>query len=188
VIILEGPDGGGKTTLLKRLCEATGLPAHERASTSKGGPRSDLYDWTVNDLQSWHKQPLAIYDRHPLTSEHIYGPTVRGDVRPGFELANPELAYMRRHLRRNALVIICLPPLSTVRENVASDIEQMDGVVDNIDHIWECYRMMMHIWPLDSHIARYNYEDGDLGANGYTGILAAAMHHKYSWRGVEYVH
>jgi hypothetical protein len=75
-----------------------------------------------------------------------------------------------------------------VRENVASDIEQMDGVVDNIDHIWECYRMMMHIWPLDSHIARYNYEDGDLGANGYTGILAAAMHHKYSWRGVEYVH
>jgi hypothetical protein len=81
-----------------------------------------------------------------------------------------------------------LPPLSTVRENVTSDIEQMDGVVDNIDHIWECYRMMMHIWPLDSHIARYNYEDGDLGENGYTGILAAAMHHKYSWRGVEYVH
>jgi hypothetical protein len=188
MIILEGPDGGGKTTLLKQLTSATGLPAHERASHSTKGPRTDLYEWTTQDMLSWHEQPLAIYDRHPLTSEHIYGPTVRGDVRPGFEMSNRELAYMRRHLRRNALVIICLPPLETVRENVAGEIGQMDGVLENIDHIYECYRMMLHIWPLDSHIARYNYLDGEHGSDGYAGILAAALHHKYSWRGAEYVH
>jgi len=81
-----------------------------------------------------------------------------------------------------------LPPLETVRENVAGEIGQMDGVLENIDHIYECYRMMLHIWPLDSHIARYNYLDGEHGSDGYAGILAAALHHKYSWRGAEYVH
>ena len=186
MIILEGPDGGGKTTLLKQLTSATGLPAHERASHSTKGPRTDLYEWTTQDMLSWHEQPLAIYDRHPLTSEHIYGPTVRGSVRPGFEMTNPAIAYMRRYMRRHALVVICLPSLDTVRENVAGEIGQMDGVLENIEHIWECYRMMLHIWPLDSHICRYDYQAPDEAEHGYHGILAAAKHHKYSWRGVKY--
>lgn len=188
MIILEGPDGGGKTTLLNKLTRATGLPAHERASHSTKGPRDDLFLWTDNDIRTWHSQPLSIYDRHPLTSEHIYGPTVRGEIRPGFELTNPAIAHMRRYLRRHALVILCLPPLETVRQNVTGDFDQMAGVLDNIDHIYECYRMMYQIWPLDSHIARYNYLADDDDEQGYARILGAALHHKYSWRGTRYEH
>lgn len=186
MIILEGPDGGGKTTLAKRLAADLQLPLHARASDSITGPVVDLYAWTVDDITTWHKQNLAIYDRHPLTSEHIYGPAVRGNTRPGFEMGNRDIAYMRRYMRRHALIVVCLPPFEVVRENVASEIEQMPGVVENIDHIYECYRMMLHIWPLDSQIARYDYSAGDDDVTGYTSILAAALYHKHSWRRVPY--
>lgn len=186
MIILEGPDGGGKTTLGKRLSADLGLPMHKRASDSITGPVVDLYAWTVDDITTWHHQPLSLYDRHPLTSEHIYGPAVRGKTRPGFEMLNPQISYMRRYLRRHAMVIICLPSFDVVKTNVASEIEQMPGVVENIDHIYESYRMMLHIWPLDSQICRYDYESGDDNLTGYTSILAAALHHKHTWRGVKY--
>lgn len=184
MIVLEGPDGGGKTTLLKRLSADTGLPAHARASDSVAGPVKDLYGWTVTDIDSWGTQPLSIYDRHPLTSEHIYGRAVRNSLRPGFEMMNPRMAEMRKQLRRDGLIIVCLPPFSVVQENVASEIEQMPGVLENIKHIYDCYEMMLYIWPLDSHICRYDYTADDDDAHGYTRILAAAMDHKYTWRGV----
>jgi hypothetical protein len=187
IILLEGPDGGGKTTLAKKLSVDLSLPMHKRASDSITGPVVDLYAWTVDDITTWHKQELALYDRHPLTSEHIYGPSVRGRVRPGFEMTNPDIAYMRRYLRKHALIIVCLPPLGVVRENVASEIEQMPGVVENIDHIYQCYRMMLHLWPLDCHIARYDYTAGENDVTAYQSILAAGLHHKHTWRGPQYV-
>lgn len=182
MIILEGPDGGGKTTLLNRLCKDTGLPAHERASDSVAGPKVDLYAWTVRDMHSWRNSKVSIYDRHPLTSEHIYGPTVRHDLRPGFEMGNAYLAEMRRQLRTQALVLICLPPFEVVEQNVKNEIEQMPGVIENIRHIYDCYVAMLHVWPLDSHIARYDYTASPDHVESYQSILAAVQHHKYTWR------
>jgi len=188
VIILEGVDGGGKTTLAQKLSKALDLPMHPRASDSLTGPVKDLYGWTVADMTTWDEQPLSIYDRHPLISENIYGPYVRNDVRPGFEMGNPEIAYMRKFLRQNALVIICLPPFQVVQENVSADPEgQMPGVVDNLRHIFDCYEMMPLLWPSDSHIARYDYTVPDTGKGGYDQIYAAAKHHTYTWRNQAYV-
>lgn len=187
MIILEGCDGAGKTTLLNMLTRATGLPAHERASSSTEGPVKDLYLWTINDIASWHTQPLAIYDRHPLISEQIYGQAVRGgDLRPGFDAGNKYLAMMRRHMRREALIILCIPPLEVVRENIAGEAEQMSGVAENVDYIYECYNNVLKFWPMDAHIARYDYTQAPTHKHGWESILAAALHHKYSWRGVRY--
>lgn len=186
MIILEGPDGGGKSTLAKRLASDLALPIHARASDSITGPVVDLFAWTLSDIETWHQQPLAIYDRHPLTSEHIYGPVVRGNTRPGFDLGNPAISQMRRYMRKHAMVVVCLPAYHVVQENVASEIAQMPGVVENIEHIYECYRMMLHIWPLDSQICRYDYGAGDDKLTGYTSILAAAKHHVHTWRRVPY--
>lgn len=187
MIVLEGPDGGGKTHLSLQLRKATGLPIHARASDSLTGPTKDLYGWTVADLTTWNEQPLSIYDRHPLTSEHIYGPHVRGSVRPGFEMGNPELSQMRKFFRQHALIIVCLPPLEVVKDNVASEVEQMAGVIENIDFIYNCYYMMMHVWPVDSHIARYDYTVDPGDVHGYNGILSAVKYHMTTWRKPHYV-
>lgn len=186
MIVLEGADGCGKTTLLKRLCTDTRLPAHPRASDSLTGPVADLYAWTKNDLKTWDKQPLSIYDRHPLTSEHIYGPHVRGEVRPGFEMKNKELAYLRRFFREHVLLIVCLPPKEIARANVMNDSHQMAGVVENFDYIYDCYRMMPLIWPLSCHVAMYDYTVPEHARHGYDEILGAVKHHTYTWRGVKY--
>lgn len=187
MILLEGPDGGGKTTLAKRLSEDLDLPMHKRASDSITGPVVDLYAWTVDDISTWHSQPLSIYDRHPLTSEHVYGPLVRGQVRPGFEMTNPHIALMRRYLRKHALVIVALPVYEEVYKNVMGEIGQMPGVVENISHIYDCYAGMLQVWPIDSHICRYDYQASDDDRTGYTSILAAARYHQFTWRGVKYV-
>ncbi len=188
MIIIEGADGSGKSTLLKCLVKDTGLPAHERASDSVKGPLDDLYGWTEKDVTTWHKQPLSIYDRHPLVSEHIYGRYVRNNLRPGFEMTNEKLGYMRKHLRQNALVIVCLPPFRVVQENVADEAIafQMPGVVENIQHIYDVYQMIPVMWPLDSHVCTYDYTVPDTAPHGYTEILAAVKHHMSTWRGAKY--
>jgi hypothetical protein len=186
VIVLEGCDGSGKTTLLKRLMADTDLPAHPRASDSLTGPVKDLYGWTVADLTTWDEQALSIYDRHPLTSEHIYGPTVRGQIRPGFEMQNKELAYMRKFFRDHVLLIVCIPPFEVVRANVTREADQTPGVVENLDYIYGCYKMMPLIWPLSCHVAMFDYTVSDDRRHGYNEILAAVKHHTYTWRGVKY--
>lgn len=182
MVIVEGPDGGGKTTLIKRLTKDTGLPMHARASDSMTGPVQDLYEWTDQDISTWQWQPLSIYDRHPLLSEPIYGPTIRGYVRPGFERSNNALPGYRRYLRENALVILCLPPLDVVTENVHA-ARDMPGVVENIGYIYDCYQMILSLWPVNAHIARYDYTARAQDANGYDGILASVQDHKYRWKG-----
>ena len=188
MIILEGPDGGGKTTLLNALTQATGLPMHARASDSLTGPVQDLFGWTVADLTTWNEQPLSLYDRHPLISEHIYGPYVRNNVRPGFELTNPAIAEMRKFLRKHAMVVICLPPYAVVEDNARSDdMGQMPGVLDNLRYIYDCYQMMPLMWPSDSMICTYNYMADPDSRTGYNSILAAAKHHLHTWRKPHYV-
>lgn len=146
MIILEGPDGSGKSTLQKSLLEA-GFEAGPRAVTSEGGviDRENLVQWVWEDLMTWRSpdQQLRVYDRHPLVSEYIYGPIVRGDVAPG--MLSPFAREMGHWFVRNALVIFCLPPLETVQVEVQKEA-QMEGVVENIDDIYMSYQLIMLTW------------------------------------------
>lgn len=158
MIILEGPDGGGKTTLLKQLREQyPSIPVHARASSSgpDGGPVSDLYDWAHRDMYSWPKQQLQFYDRHPLVSEYIYGPIIRGTIDKRFH--NTPL---RRILMRRALTVLCLPPLDAVRASVSAS-RDMTGVHTHIDAIWTLYASLRAIWPTSVSLALYDYTRHD---------------------------
>jgi hypothetical protein len=149
-IIIEGPDGAGKTTLVAHLSHVLGLPVHERASSSKGGPRPDLYEWTMQDMTKHHTAnhdgEVFIYDRYPLISEPVYGLHVRHEVMPPFD-EEPFLSEVRESLYISSVVVWCLPSLDTVCQNVFANAKsQMPGVTLNINKVHQAYMTAYFRW------------------------------------------
>jgi len=158
-VVVEGPDGAGKTTLIQRILDAMPIKLHDRFSTSVGGPMDSLAQRVSDDISTlFNPDPPYLYDRHPIISEPIYGPVIRGKVPESFRSFSWTLAR-RGEVAHNCLVVLCLPSLGLVRDNVARN-DQMPGVVEHIDEIWSRYNAMM--WP--GAMVRYNYASSNVDA------------------------
>lgn len=147
-VIVEGPDGAGKTNLVRELVDHLGIPQHPRFVQSTGGPPRNLDALVMADLVSPMYGPdhPHVYDRHPLISEPIYGPIIRGGVDGMFRLV-PWLDRCRKKLQGRAVVVFCLPPWEEVQNNVVNpDIEQMDGVAQEIWDIYNAYAQLYDRW------------------------------------------
>lgn len=119
MIILEGPDGSGKTTLGRRLSALHGIPLVKRE-------KQDAYLWCMSELSSWSLSGLKIYDRFALVSEYIYGPLRRGAKAVEFELDYPPTAEMMERFVRDALIIYCRPPATVIMRNVRETSQPTD--------------------------------------------------------------
>jgi hypothetical protein len=154
-VIVEGPDGAGKSTLVDYLCNNTGLVRHERASTSVGGPVTDLHGWFNMDFSTMDSQPPSVYDRHPIISEPIYSRWAR-HVMPQPPFDSPAwVTRWSQSLANKALVVWCVPRIATVYDNVRK-ADQMPGVTDHILDIYASYQRAVQNWP--GVMATYNYE------------------------------
>lgn len=68
MIVLEGPDGGGKSTLAHRLSEVLNWPV-----VKSKGPPADQEELLAR-IDAYRKMgPYIIFDRHPIVSNTIYG-------------------------------------------------------------------------------------------------------------------
>lgn len=118
MVIVEGPDGSGKSTLVSELVNALDLEVQPRACTSDNGVEvTTLRDWVDTDMS----RPVLtdmLYDRHPLISEPIYGPIIRGRMADGFD----DPYWLMKNLilldEKEPRFIFCLPPWSEVESNV----------------------------------------------------------------------
>lgn len=107
-IIIEGPDGAGKTTLAKVLCSALSMDYHHEGPPPQGVKPYDHYRNVYRELT----HPTVI-DRFHL-GEIVYGPLLR--EKSG--LAPAEVFELNRIIEaRNGRVIVCLPPWETCLEN-----------------------------------------------------------------------
>lgn len=138
-VIIEGPDGAGKSTLMRQLMRQH--PEYQRAPracSSLGGPLrgADL----VAYLTQYGSMDGAIYDRHPVISGAVYDAVLR---------PAPEIATARYLLEacywiiKNARVIYCRPPTDVIFRTVATS-PQMPGVARNIYRIIGTYDSVMH--------------------------------------------
>jgi hypothetical protein len=147
-IIVEGPDGAGKTTLIDRYLSHFGHQAsielHPKFADSLSGPPVGLDLLVDRDIhESTGRTRGFIYDRHPLISEPIYGPICRDSLPGNF---NHDW-WLKRNIRtvaRMSVLVLCLPPYHLAYKQ-AGEAGQMSGVMDNFPNIYNAYVQLG--WP-----------------------------------------
>lgn len=135
MIILEGPDGGGKTSLATALSKKLELPIAERVVSKETEALTDLRQWTNDNLKEGFQE--VIFDRHRLISDPIY--------RAVFGKHNPRLydpGWLTEALRKfkviEPIIIFCMPPLEVIVLNLTDDGDNI-VVANDIERIYYSY-------------------------------------------------
>jgi len=155
MLIVEGPDGSGKTTLVGRITahwhgypRSYNIPVVHSVGPATKGP---LFDWAMRTLDE--AQDAQILDRFPYFSEPVYGDVLRRD--PPLMTPDQLLILRRRLISLDPLVIYCRPPLVTMKEQVKKR-PQMKGVLGNYEKIVEAYDWRFASWSIDFHTFHYD--------------------------------
>lgn len=169
-IVIEGPDGSGKSTLIERFLERYPLlRLMDRPCSSDNGPIEGLKEWVDRDIHQADTTELLghsrLYDRHPLVSELIYSPALGRQLALGFE----DYAWLVQALHdfsfMNYMVVYCLPGREVVIENVLAthtqDTDHVNGVRDNIGRIYDLYHIRACIEHMKPYRWRWSYRTNE---------------------------
>jgi GTPase SAR1 family protein len=164
MVIVEGPDGAGKTTLVKKLCADYLLKVGKRGVKD----RDLLYTVTVSDTMRalgkavrGRSGPL-IWDRL-YYSDFVYAPITE---RPVAFNESQQVHIDRVIDALRCPIIVCLPPFEVVEDNAIRS-HQMPGVATNISMIAETYHQMTHptgginFKPFPDHRIVHDYTNPD---------------------------
>ena len=166
-VIVEGPDGAGKTTLIELLEIMLDIERQPRRVGTDGVALVDLGQTVQDDLALEVTEPetLRLYDRHPLISGPIYDPFIKGEFTGHQE--NPFhdglMASMATFYGQHNLVIVCLPPLGVVQryleENPADQLDcfRRDGYIGL--HYWAYVNYALMVNNLTPWMFRYDYTE-----------------------------
>lgn len=113
IIILEGIDGSGKTTLAHRILELSQI---ETTLVHRGPLEDTVENELIYPLQRVKDDELFIADRWHL-GELIYGPIYRGksEVEGFYNKIIDEMLF-----NMNAVKVVLSPPLDVVKERMAA--------------------------------------------------------------------
>lgn len=147
-IVVEGPDGAGKSTLIEGLLwkfpELTVV-------RNNAEDRQDFERWWPEVLGRNHAFPeVPIHDRF-FYSELVYGPVIRGHVKVREALVK----QVQTFLRSDSLLVYARPPYELIRESVARSTH-MKGVVEHLYDLVSAYDVL------------FNYEASYYGRRYYT--------------------
>jgi thymidylate kinase len=149
VIIVEGPDGAGKSYLVEEICDQFGLmrgikgsSANREAGVEPEGTRDRLWETTVDEtyealaMDVDPREPPLVWDRL-FYSELVYAAVQNRPCAFGTQA----LDYVNLQLRaQHAVVIYCRPPLDTIELSIAADPDkQHDWVAGNVEKIVNRY-------------------------------------------------
>ena len=155
MIIVEGPDGAGKSTLISRLQDDFPFPVAPRVVSKDTLSLVNLVHWVDQNLDMGLTP--TIYDRHRLISEPIYGPVLRQTMEPGFDDMDWLFARQQELRSLEPFVIFCLPPIEHVVYNV--NLGDDNKVVQ--EHIRTIYWLYFHAasaWGQPSWVWDYTKE------------------------------
>ena len=134
MIIVEGVDNTGKTTLIKQLKER--FPLLEVVKSP--GPSPELGRWVCAELLQQQPAKTKIYDRF-FFSEFVYGPVLRDSI--CFSDRESKLILGLLHVAY-PLIVICY---RNVKDSLKTfnDREQMEGVENKYLHLVAGYQTVV---------------------------------------------
>jgi hypothetical protein len=146
VIIVEGPDGGGKTTLVRRLHEDLGIALSEETKFTKAqrndpsfrspeNVRLRVYRALLREVAG-RKEPL-LYDRL-FFADLIYSDVYK---RTGAFSYHEQVHIGRTMNACKTPVVFCVPPFEHIqKQNLSVDEEQgMEGLQQKIADVYNGY-------------------------------------------------
>lgn len=161
MILVEGSDGAGKSTLVKHIIDEYSFTEGVRTTVN----RDEIYKTTRYD--TWnvlHDELLClatpqVWDRIGPISDPIYAAHSIPARTPAF--ADEELTTFRHICRELTIpLIFCIPSWETVKRNVEGS-HQMPGVKERIRNIYHNYiDLAMYGYP-GCNTCIHNYEDDD---------------------------
>ncbi len=162
-IVLEGPDGGGKSTLARLIADVVSIPLIE----GNGPPKSRIE--FRNRCLHYLGMTGVLFDRHPCISEAVYGPIVRHGIESTldedlvrfFWETKPFIVYVRPYHRVLNGDHVCKKHETE---------EHVEGVKAHHADICEAYDEFM------LRRANYIYRQGD---DSIITILKMASDHMY---------
>ncbi len=154
VVILEGPDGVGKTTLLNDPLFFPELFPFHLGPPSITPPLREY-------IEAVDRYPDVKFDRLHL-GERIYGPIFRGVDRLG---AVGQRMVERVLLSRSAVTVLCLTPYSVAFENWRERKEAKGELVTDeatYERIYYAYAdLLMHVDQAELPTIHYDYTKAD---------------------------
>lgn len=152
MIVVEGPDGAGKTQLINRLSSELGLPISPKVVDSDTRAMVNLKTWVDDNLAKGFQHTL--FDRHRLISEPIYGTVMPDRVgESGFWDRRWLTRAMQKFCMIRPMVIYCLPPVGEVVKNIANDPN--NAVIR--PHILRIYRAYLAVAIRDNQGLVWDY-------------------------------
>lgn len=163
MIIIEGCDNSGKSTLAARLAKDLGVPVIHSTRPDLNSKPEEL----LKHSQSQLIPAAVILDRIFAISEYVYGRVLRG----GSLLKDKQVdALMDLHYRKH-LIIYCRPKDATIRDNRGRD--QMDGVLDHMPQLIAEYDYLMsELDRTGATIIEYDYQ-----GRGYPNLVKKCFDH-----------
>ena len=156
MLIIEGPDGSGKTTLIGQLEERLGVTREPRAVTSSAEVIKPMGQYALDEIAKGYGR--RIYDRFNLISSPFYcmlpNPTFRDELRDQEWLMNTWIKFRQV----GPVIIVCLPPLEVVKENCLSD-DTSKVAQGDIETIYWLYHNFAAQYPWVAAVYDYTKQD-----------------------------
>jgi deoxyadenosine/deoxycytidine kinase len=165
-IIIEGPDGAGKTTLATRVAEHYGLeyrrPPEELLSSS-AGPGHGLVEWWDDQLaQAPSDLARLVYDRCFYISDPIYQQS-----QPERDLLTSPTSIAHGIMRlwnAEPYLIFCLTDFGQILSNVRmAGRQHLDITAEVLSKVWNQYHAYYAMWQmaLYDNVVKYDYQEED---------------------------
>jgi thymidylate kinase len=151
IIIIEGPDGSGKTTLAEQLSRQTGYPILHRSHPKTEEEKKLMMG---EYLQAIKGNKNFIFDRC-WYSEMAYGPVMRDDS----VISYPQMYELERQLAKSgAVVIYCTGPEAALWMRCQRRGEEYIICRDNFKAIYNNYEDIMSV-PHYIPVVKYEYKE-----------------------------